>query len=91
MAIPPAVQRISTPDPYRGQAGFVHTVLLVLIACVATLTGSAHASQTVRVGLYQNSPKIGITAEGRGEGIFIDILEAIAAREGWQIEYVPGS
>lgn len=91
MAIPPAVQRISTPDPYRGQAGFVHTVLLVLIACVATLTGSAHAGQTVRVGLYQNSPKIGITAEGRGEGIFIDILEAIAAREGWQIEYVPGS
>ena len=63
----------------------------VLVTLAALLPLALDAAQTVRVGLYQNSPKIAIGADGRGEGIFADILEAIAAREGWHIEYVPGS
>lgn len=63
----------------------------VLVILAALLPLALEAAQTVRVGLYQNSPKIAIGADGRGEGIFADILEAIAAREGWHIQYVPGS
>lgn len=63
----------------------------MLVTLAALLPLALEAAQTVRVGLYQNSPKIAIGADGRGEGIFADILEAIAAREGWHIEYVPGS
>jgi ABC-type amino acid transport substrate-binding protein len=45
----------------------------------------------VRVGLYQNPPKESWSAEGRPEGFFIDLLEAIARAENWRIEYVPGT
>lgn len=75
---------------------------LVAMAAAAGLSllptpGSAQApalsasSDVVRVGVYQNSPKVGLDDEGRPEGIFIDLIEAIADREGWQLEYVPGT
>lgn len=45
----------------------------------------------VRVGIYQNSPKVGLSASGKPEGIFVDLIAAIAADEGWSLEYVPGT
>ena len=50
-----------------------------------------HAQQLVRVGIYQNSPKVDYTASGQAQGIFVDVIEAIAREEGWKIEYVPGT
>ena len=47
--------------------------------------------QHVRVGLYQNSPKVAVSASGQPEGIFVDLIEAIAKEEGWSLEYVPGT
>ena len=46
---------------------------------------------TVRVGLYQNPPKVALSATGQPEGIFVDLIEAIAKQEGWTLEYVPGT
>lgn len=68
----------------------------VCAACAALLVllllpVSAVADHSLRVGVYQNSPKVGLNAEGEAEGIFVDVLEAIARAEGWRIEYVPGS
>ena len=60
--------------------------LLVLL-----LPALAVADHSLRVGVYQNSPKVGLSAGGKAEGIFVDVLEAIARAEGWRIEYVPGS
>lgn len=54
-------------------------------------TSLSWAGQNIRVGIYQNSPKVAISDSGRPEGIFIDILEFIAAEEGWSLEYVPGT
>ncbi len=51
----------------------------------------AWAAQTVRVGVYQNSPKVALSDAGRAEGIFIDVIESVAKREGWALEYVPGT
>ena len=51
----------------------------------------AEAATRVRVGLYENSPKVGLSAAGRPEGIFVDILEVIARDEGWDLEWVPGT
>ncbi|MGD9611601.1 MAG: PAS domain S-box protein, partial [Kiritimatiellia bacterium] len=45
----------------------------------------------IRVGLYENPPKASWSAEGRPEGFFIDLIEAIAQAEGWRIDYVPGT
>ncbi len=46
-------------------------------------------TRTVRVGVYQNKPKIFMDEEGRAAGIFTELLDEIAAQEGWTITYVP--
>lgn len=47
--------------------------------------------RTLRIGVYENAPKIFISESGKPAGIFIDIIENIAEREGWRLRYVPGS
>ncbi|MDO9197866.1 transporter substrate-binding domain-containing protein [Rhodoferax sp.] len=55
------------------------------------LAAPVWAQQKVRVGVYENSPKVAISNTGKPEGIFIDLIEAIAEKEGWQLEYVVGT
>ncbi|RPH39059.1 MAG: sensor histidine kinase, partial [Desulfobulbaceae bacterium] len=47
--------------------------------------------RTVRVGIYENEPKVFTSEAGKPAGIFIDIIEFIAKSEGWKIKYVPGT
>ena len=46
--------------------------------------------RTVRVGTYDNRPKIYQDAEGKTLGVYADILNYIAEKENWNIEYVYG-
>ncbi len=64
---------------------------LAALLAAALLIPALAAGTTVRVGLYQNSPKVAWSSEGRPEGIFVDLIEAIAEREGWTLSYVPGT
>ena len=75
---------------------------LLLSLCVASLAlhwlgaGVAGAypqrdTQIVRVGVYENSPKVFTSDSGEPSGLFIDILEDMAASEGWVLHYVPGT
>lgn len=48
-------------------------------------------SRLVRVGIYDNPPKIYTDENGKVTGVFADILEFIAAEENWQLQYVPGT
>ena len=65
----------------------------VLLACftVPVATVSADDPSTVRVGIYENAPKIFTDESGKPAGFWIDIVEYIAAEEDWDVEYVPGS
>ena len=45
----------------------------------------------VRVGVYQNHPKVFVDDGGVPMGIFIDVLEEIARLEDWQLRYQPGT
>lgn len=77
-----------------SRGGLTALAFLFLPFCLAALAQSPNqplSSDTVRVGVYQNSPKIGLDESGNPQGIFIDLIEAIAAREGWGLEYVPGT
>lgn len=47
--------------------------------------------ETLRVGIYNNSPKIYLDDDGQASGFFPAILNYIAREEGWRIRYVPGS
>lgn len=48
------------------------------------------AGPLLRVGAYDNYPKVFKSPDGRIRGIFPDLLEHVARKEGWQIEYVYG-
>ena len=45
----------------------------------------------MRVGVYEDAPKVFISESGKPSGIFIDIIEHIAKDEGWVLRYVPGT
>ena len=57
-----------------------------MLACAAHSAGAAE--RIVRVGVYQNAPKILIDAEGRPDGIMIDLLRKIAEAENWKLAFV---
>ena len=57
---------------------------ILVVAIPGLLFGSG---ETVKVGIYQNAPKVFIDAAGEPQGFFIDILNHIASKEGWQLDY----
>lgn len=57
------------------------------------LTGPSLWSQIkepVRIGAYDNSPKIFIDDDGRAAGIFVDIISEISEKEDLEVKYVFG-
>ncbi|MHA2000903.1 MAG: ATP-binding protein [Promethearchaeota archaeon] len=46
---------------------------------------------SIRVGFYENSPKIFTNEQNEYTGFFPDLLNYIANKEGWDITYIPGS
>jgi PAS domain S-box-containing protein len=65
---------------------------LAMIFLFLFLSGFAlHAETKVRVGIYQNEPKVFVDSTGKAQGVFVDIIEYIAAEEGWTLEYVLGT
>ncbi|MBN2538489.1 MAG: transporter substrate-binding domain-containing protein [Deltaproteobacteria bacterium] len=47
------------------------------------------ASVPVKVGIYQNAPKIYLDQQGRPAGFFPELLNFIAEKEDWKLEYIP--
>jgi diguanylate cyclase (GGDEF)-like protein len=43
--------------------------------------------EVLRVGMYENPPKIYTDAGGHPAGLFVELLDAVAAREGWRVRY----
>ena len=62
---------------------------LALTVIVAFSPGAVHSeSRVVRAGVYQNKPKIFTDEKGRPSGILIELLDEMAAQEGWTLAYV---
>ncbi|HNT27073.1 MAG TPA: transporter substrate-binding domain-containing protein [bacterium] len=64
---------------------FVH---LILCFAFALYGGGESDGRPVRVGVYENKPKIFTDEQRNASGIFISILEEIARKEGWRVTYV---
>lgn len=47
-----------------------------------------NAQPTVRVGIYQNAPKIYINKQGKPAGLFVTLIKAIAAKQSWHLKFV---
>lgn len=61
----------------------VNKVLILLVLLLVTVSYSL----TVRVGIYNNNPLVYLD-NGKPRGLYIDVIEQVASREGWQIEYI---
>jgi signal transduction histidine kinase len=66
-------------------------LLVLLIPIYPDTSLAAGKNRIVRVGVYENAPKVFISESGNPAGIFIDIIEHIAKSEGWTLRYVPGT
>jgi PAS domain S-box-containing protein len=71
-----------------------HLFLGVFILLLSFLMGTPSAradDRVVKVGVYENAPKVFTSGSGKPSGIFIDIIEYIAKEEDWELEYVSGT
>ena len=81
--------RQSNP-PFRMRVyGLLLFVFLIL--CAACFPTDLFAARIVRVGFYENSPKIFTAESGLPAGIFADIIRYIAKKEGWELRFVHGT
>ncbi|MBW1895095.1 MAG: transporter substrate-binding domain-containing protein, partial [Deltaproteobacteria bacterium] len=66
-------------------------IIISLFFMQIVVLSSVRAGEPVRVGVYQNTPLAFVEENGKAKGFFIDILEYISGKEGWEVEYVLGS
>jgi ABC-type amino acid transport substrate-binding protein len=64
------------------------TTLLALLLVFA-LPVFAGAGQTIRVGYEQNHPIASTANDGTAQGIMVDVIQEVARREGWTMQFVP--
>jgi signal transduction histidine kinase len=65
------------------------TISLLLICNINI--AAADPQKTIRVGLYENKPKIFTDDQGKASGFWPEIINYIASEEGWEIDYVHGT
>jgi PAS domain S-box-containing protein len=62
-------------------------IVLVLVGFPEILLPQQKSDQVIKVGVYDNPPKIFLNAKGQPDGFFIDIVKDIAKKENLQIEF----
>ncbi|GAB6143906.1 transporter substrate-binding domain-containing protein [Desulfocicer niacini] len=72
--------------------------VFLLFVCLFSLCGgnaladnSIKGPRIIRVGAYENPPKIYTDEAGEVVGLFPDVLNYILQKEGWEIHYIHGS
>ena len=76
-----------TVHPFHLLRPFIPVLLMLCLS--VSIAWADH--QTVKVGIYENAPKVFTDKSGKPSGIFVDIIEHIAKSEGWKLEYVAGT
>ncbi|MCP4297153.1 MAG: transporter substrate-binding domain-containing protein [Proteobacteria bacterium] len=64
------------------------TVLMIVVFIGVITANPSHASTKIRVGVYQDFPLVFVDNNNKAQGVYVDILDHIAARENWSLEYV---
>ncbi len=70
---------------------FSETLIISALVIFSVMSFARASQKVIRVGVYQNKPKVFIDKKGVPRGFFIDILEHIARDENWKLIYVPGT
>ncbi len=84
-------RRYAFQSPEGGGALAAKKALAVLGVAVLASALPALGNADVRVGVYDNPPKVYVDDAGTARGLFPELVDAIAACEGWTIHYVDGT
>ena len=76
---------------FDRKIGYRIGFILSLLFFILFSTTFSQSSLSVKVGIYQNQPKIFMKEDGVATGFWVDIFNYIASQEDWHVEYVPGS
>ncbi|MEN8258705.1 MAG: PAS domain S-box protein [Thermodesulfobacteriota bacterium] len=68
---------------------FLLLLFAVVLAVPQQAVGNGH--RLVKVGVFQVEPIIFVSDDGEPRGLFVDVIEEIAAQEGWRLKYVQGT
>ena len=55
--------------------------------CVAQVP----AQDTLRIGIYSVAPLAFLDEQKKAQGLFVDVLEYVAQKNNWKLQYVPGT
>jgi PAS domain S-box-containing protein len=70
----------------------VTNAFCVWMIVLSIMSSPTHAKEfTVRVGVYDNAPIVFPDKNGGYSGLSVEMLQYIATKEGWKLEYVYGS
>ncbi len=70
---------------------FTNKLIMFVIITASLCPLSLSAQMRIRVGFYENPPKIFTDKNGNAAGFWADITNAIAEKENWDIKWVHGS
>lgn len=65
-------------------------IIILLITILIPIVSSQSKEVTIKIGVYDNPPKVYSDGNGGYTGFYPEIIELIAQNEGWEIEYVFG-
>ena len=71
----------------NSSIGKILSFCLLLSTCFSVY---GYAQTTLKIGVYDNKPTIFVGDDGVVQGLFVDVLEEIAIKENWRLEYVFG-
>jgi len=63
-------------------------VLLTTLLLAGLTVVPCFSSSTIRVGVYQDFPLVFSDSAGKAQGVYVDLLDHIAAQENWSVTYV---
>lgn len=70
----------------------MHRYITISVCCILFISlAQAAQGRTVNVGVYSNEPLIFYGKDGSIKGVYHDVLQVIAAKEKWEVNYVIGS
>ncbi len=61
---------------------------ILTISLLLVLSGLIFCEEVVRIGIYDNPPKIFMGKDGTPKGVWAEITDFISLQEGWDVEYV---
>ncbi len=88
------VNILSTPH----QPGYFRTAFFMTVFIIFLMVSFCHAAtptelsfKYLRIGMYDNPPKLYFDTQNHAKGIFPGIIKYIAEQEGWKIKFIPVS